>query len=68
MFFINNILTCSIFDEEYECHHSLVLEAFRENHLYVKPCLAELLLVEKEIYLKSCRKAACAYFFAFSLF
>jgi hypothetical protein len=36
MFFINDILTCSIFDEVYECHHSLVLEALRGNHLYVK--------------------------------
>jgi hypothetical protein len=32
----NDILTYSIFDEEYECYHSLVLEALRENHLYVE--------------------------------
>jgi hypothetical protein len=36
MFFLNDILTYSIFDEEYECHHSIVLEALRENHLFVK--------------------------------
>jgi hypothetical protein len=33
MFFINDILNYSIIDEEYECHHSLVLE---EDHIYVK--------------------------------
>jgi hypothetical protein len=36
MFFLNDILTYSIFDEEYECHHSIVLEALRENHLFIK--------------------------------
>jgi hypothetical protein len=36
MFFLNDILTYSIFYEEYECHHSIVLEALRENHLFVK--------------------------------
>jgi hypothetical protein len=36
MFFINDILTYFIFDEEYRCHHTLVLEALEENHLYVK--------------------------------
>jgi hypothetical protein len=34
MFFLNDILTYSIFDEG--CHHSIVHEAFRENHLFVK--------------------------------
>jgi hypothetical protein len=36
MFFLNDILTYSIFYEEYECHHSIVLEALRKNHLFVK--------------------------------
>jgi hypothetical protein len=36
MFFLNDILTYSIFVEEYECHHSIVLEALLENHLFVK--------------------------------
>jgi hypothetical protein len=36
MFFLNDILTYSIIDEEYECHPSLVLEALRENQHYVE--------------------------------
>jgi hypothetical protein len=36
IFFNNDILTYSIFDEEYECHNNLVLEALREKHLYVE--------------------------------
>jgi hypothetical protein len=35
MFFINDILTYCTFDEEYKCHHTLILEALQENHLYV---------------------------------
>jgi hypothetical protein len=36
MFFLKDILTYSIFDEEYECCHCIVLEALRENYLFVK--------------------------------
>jgi hypothetical protein len=36
MFFLNDILTYSITDEEYECHLNLVLEALRENQHYVE--------------------------------
>jgi hypothetical protein len=36
MFFLNDILTYYITNEEYECHPNLVHEALQENQHYVE--------------------------------